>query len=82
MNKVSIGFAVLVMLFAMQAGTVAGSLLEQVFGFTWLNAGLIPSGTEVVRDFYMIRSLELHFTAGTLIGFLVAAWYLYRLWRK
>lgn len=82
MNKYSIGFVLLVLVAGLFIGSVTGSLLQQVFGFSWLNVALINEGFAIVKDFYLIQRLELQITPGSITGFLVAAWYLYRNARK
>lgn len=78
MDKYSIGFVVLVLFFGLMIGSVLGSLLNQVFGFTWFDIALVPENWALIKDFYLIRRLELQITPGTIVGFFVVAWYLYR----
>lgn len=82
MDKYPIGFVLLVLFLGLFIGTVMGSLLQQVFGFTWLNVSLVKEGYAIVEDFYFLQRLEIQITPGSIIGFLVAAWYLYRFARK
>jgi hypothetical protein len=78
MGKYSIGFVVLVLVFGMFLGAALGSLLQQVFGFGWLNQDLFSSPVEMVRDFYIIERLEVQLTPGSLLGLIAAGWILYK----
>ena len=78
LDRFSIGFVALVLFFGLLIGSVLGSLVHQVFGFSWLDYALVPEGFAFIEDFYLIRRLELQITPGAILGFCVAAWYLYR----
>lgn len=82
MDKYSLGYVLLVLFFGLFIGTVIGSLIQQVFGFTWLNISLIKDGYAIIKDFYLFTRVEIQLTPGSITGFLVAAWYLYRFARK
>lgn len=78
MKKLSVSFAVLVLLLGLLGGAVAGSLLSRVFGLHFLVRELLPGDGIQVRDFYILKNLELQLTPGALIGLVAAIWLLYK----
>jgi len=78
MGRHSISFIVIALFFGLFIGTVAGSLLERIFGFGFLNQGLFGGSLQIARDFYIFKNLELRLTPAGLTGFVLAAWLLYR----
>ncbi|MEQ9366177.1 MAG: hypothetical protein RIF32_18190 [Leptospirales bacterium] len=79
MVKYSISFVLLVLLLGLMIGTVAGSLLEQIFGLGFLNWALFGDGPlTLVMDFYFITKFEVQLTPGGLMGFGITAYVLYR----
>ncbi len=79
MVKYSISFVLLVLFLGLMIGTVAGSLLEQIFGLGFLNLPLFgDEPLTLIKDFYFITKLEIQLTPGGLLGFAVAAYVLYR----
>lgn len=79
MVRYSISFVLLVLFLGLMIGTVAGSLLEQIFGLGVLNYALFPNGPlTLIEDFYFITKLEIQLTPGGLLGSGIAAYVLYR----
>jgi uncharacterized membrane-anchored protein len=79
MVKYSISFVLLVLFMGLLIGTVAGSLLQQIFGLDFLNRALFGDGPlTLIEDFYFITKLEIQLTPGGLVGFATAAYVLYR----
>lgn len=78
MNTYSISFVLLVLVLSLFIGAALGSVVHQVFGLNWFDIGLIPDTWVVLEDFYVLRRLEIQITPGSILGVLVAAWYLYR----
>ncbi len=78
MVKYSISFVLAVLVLGLLIGAVAGSLLERIFGLGFLNLGLFTDPVTLIRDFYVITKLEIQLTSGGLLGFVIAAYVLYR----
>lgn len=78
MKKLSIGFVVLVALLGLLGGAVAGSLISRVFGLDFLVRELLPGNGLRIKDFYILKNLELQLTPGALLGLLAAGWLIYR----
>ncbi|MBX7057457.1 MAG: hypothetical protein K1X75_05280 [Leptospirales bacterium] len=81
MGKLPIAFVILACLLSMFLGAALGSLLEQVFGFGWLNVELFGSPV-TIEDFYLLKRLELQLTPGALLGLGLAGWFFYRYTRN
>ena len=71
----SISFAIIVLIMGFLIGAVLGSLLSQIFGMAFLNKDLFQAG---FTDFYAVKSLQISPTPAALLGFLTAAWVLYK----
>lgn len=79
MVKYSISFVLFALFLGLMIGTVAGSLLEQIFGLGFLNWPVFGDGPlTLIKDFYFITTLEIQLTPGGLIGFGISAYVLYR----
>ena len=78
MGKLSISFALLVLILAAFAGSVAGSLLDRVFGLELIHRDLFNGPITLAEDFYLIAELSVRITPGVLIGLGIAGWLLYR----
>lgn len=59
-------------------GTVAGSLLERIFGFGFLNIDLFDGPLTIAEEFYLIEELSVRLTPGTLLAVALAVWLLVR----
>ncbi|MCR9144496.1 MAG: hypothetical protein NXI24_19820 [bacterium] len=69
----------LALFFGLMIGTVAGSLLEQIFGLSLLNWPLFgDEPLTLIEDFYFITKFEIQITPGGLLGFAITAYVLYR----
>lgn len=80
MGKLPIAFVLLACLLSLFLGAALGSLVEQVFGLSWLNLELLKGAK--LEDFYLIKSLEIRLTPGALLGLGAAIWLFYRYARK
>ncbi|MCB1326149.1 MAG: hypothetical protein KDK35_13010 [Leptospiraceae bacterium] len=80
--KYSIGFVLIVLVLGLLIGAVLGSLIEQVFGLTWLNVELFGEPLLLADDFYIVKRLEVQLTPGALLGLLASGYYLYRRVKK
>ncbi len=78
MKKLSVSFAVLMLLLGTFGGAIAGSLLSRVFGLDFLVLELLPGRGIQVKDFYILKNLELQLTPAALIGLIGTGWLLYR----
>jgi hypothetical protein len=78
MKKLSVSFVVLMLLLGTWGGAIAGSLLSRVFGLDFLVVELLPGRGIQVRDFYILKNLELQLNPAALIGLVVTGWLLYR----
>lgn len=78
MVKYSISFVLAVLVLGLLIGAVAGSLMERIFGLGFLNLGLFTDPVTVIEDFYVVTKLEIQLTSGGLLGFVIAAYMLYR----
>ena len=78
MKKLSVSFAVLMLLLGTLGGAIAGSLISRVFGLDFLVLELLPGHGIRIRDFYILKNLELQLTPAALIGLVVMGWLLYR----
>jgi len=76
MRRYSISFVLIVLILSMLIGAVAGSLLSQVFGLEFLDWHILPSSFKIVRDFYIIKNIELQLTPASLLGLVIAVWFL------
>ncbi len=59
-------------------GAVMGSLLETVFGLSFLNYELIPGEGIKISNFYIIKKLNLQITPATILGILIALYIIYK----
>ncbi len=59
-------------------GAVMGSLLETVFGLSFMNYELIPNGGIKINNFYIIKKLYLQITPATILGILIAIFIIYK----
>lgn len=59
-------------------GAVMGSLLETVFGLSFLNYELIPGEGIKINNFYIIKKLNLQITPATIMGLLIALYLIYK----
>lgn len=78
MEKISISFAIIVLLLGLLIGAVTGSLLHQIFGLEILNRSLLEHPVPVAENFYVFSRLELQLTPAGLLGFVAAAYLLYK----
>jgi predicted membrane chloride channel (bestrophin family) len=78
MEKYSISFTVLVLVLGLLIGSVAGSLIEQVFGFPYVNMAIPERGIRLVNQFYLIENLTLKLTPASIVGFMLTIWLVYR----
>ncbi len=78
MGKYSISFVLIILIFGLFTGAVFGSLLEQVFGIGFLNIEIFSSPVKIAENFYILKNLELQLTPASLLGLVVAGWFLYK----
>jgi predicted membrane chloride channel (bestrophin family) len=78
MKKHSISFVILLLLLSGFLGAIMGSLLETVFGLSFLNYELLPKNGIEIEDFYILKKLNLQLTPATLIGIMIAIYFLYK----
>ncbi|GIX42655.1 MAG: hypothetical protein KatS3mg129_2388 [Leptospiraceae bacterium] len=78
MKKHSISFIVLLLLLSGFLGAVMGSLLDTVFGLSFLNYELLPGKGIEINDFYILRKLNLQLTPATFIGIGIALYFIYK----
>lgn len=78
MDRTSISFVILILILGMLIGSVGGSLIQQVFGYEFLNRALPERPLVLIENFYLVHRLELVLTPGALLGLVISGIYLYK----
>jgi len=78
MGKYSFTFVLFVLILGLFIGAVFGSLVHQVFGLEFLNRPIFSNPLKIAEDFYIIKKLELQLTPASILGLVVAGWFLYK----
>ncbi len=78
LRKHSISFIILMLLLGFLLGAVMGSLIETIFGLSFLNRNILPNGGWEIKDFYVIRKLNLQITPASILGVIISIYFLYK----
>jgi hypothetical protein len=77
-DKMPVSFVILAVFIGIMIGSVAGSLLSQIFGFDFLDRSLFAESITIIHDFYFLQKVSIRLSAGSLLGFFITLILIYR----